>query len=206
MSMFALAPENRWVSIELMKHRAIGHEVDSLGQFFESLTVHDCAALSQAIYDAGALGQRSRKPAVDVLKATQGSAHDRRDLEEDERSDFWDIATGTASFRTTFDPISNRRRDINANARYAFTYGVHPEEFQARCASRELPFPFAEEDAVALFIYASVHQHFRSQASAERFMRVYLGGKGCGIAVLFSVRTSVSMDAFGGISQVRLFL
>ena len=154
----ALAPGFLWASIELMKQMAVGHEVDSLGQFFASLTVYDSLAFSQAIYGSGAaalgnIGSRSHNAA---LPAIQSNAPDRRESEECEHSELWDMVTGTASVSTKFDPVSSRRRDIIANAHYASIYGVHPEEFQARCASRELSFPIAEEDAVAMFIFATV--------------------------------------------------
>jgi hypothetical protein len=196
----ALAQGMLWANIELMKHQAFGHQMDSLGRFFASLTVHDSSALSMAIHLATTVGRSTVHAAPKTLDAP-----DDRDASEGEHSKFWDVETGTSSFRTTFDPMSSRRRDIIANACHASMYGVHPEEFQARCASRELPFPFAEEDAVALIIYRTVGQQFRSEASPERFLRIYVG-KGCGTAKLFSVRTSIATDAFGRISAVRPFL
>jgi hypothetical protein len=197
-------PGMLWASIELTKHMASGHVLDSLGQFFASLTVYDCSALSQAIYGSGytALGCSTVRPVDDGQPAIQDHAPDCRVAED---SEFWDRVTGTASFHSTFDPISSRRRDVIANARHASIYGVHPEEFQARCASRELPFPFAEEDAVALLIYDAVGLQFGNEASCEHFLRLYVGGKGCGTALLVSARTSVAMDAIGRISGVRLF-
>ena len=197
-----LPPGMTWAKIELLKHQGFGHSIDSLGRFFASLTIHDCSAISLAIDGADALG-RGVQHAAKELQAFHGAAPDRRDAAG---SEFWDTETGTASFRTTFDPMSRRRRDIIANARHASMYGLHPEEFQARCASRELPFPFAEEDAVALIIYRAVAQQFRSEASSERFMRLYVGGKGRGTARLFSARTSVAVNAFGRISEVRPLL
>jgi hypothetical protein len=194
----ALAPGMIWAKIELMKHQGFGHSIDSLSQFFASLTVHDCAAISLVINGADELGRCTVQSAA--KKAFQA---DRR---EAEGSEFWGMETGTASFRTTFDPMIRRRRDIIANARHASMYGMHPEEFQARCASRELPSPFAEEDAVALIIFRTVSDHFRSEASPERFMRLYVGGIGNGNAALFSARTSIAVDAFGRISEVRPFL
>ena len=203
MPVVGLAPGMLWASIELMKHMATGHEVDSLGQFFASLTVNDCSALSLAINGAGAaaLGMGMVRPAADVLTAIQGAAPYRRVAEDFK---FWNMATGSASFSTTFDSMSSRRRDIIANALHASVYRVHPEEFQARCASRELPSPFAEADAVALHINKTVGEQFRSEASAVLFLRLYRGGKESGTAVLFSARRWVAMDAFGRISEVRL--
>ncbi len=204
--MSVVSPGVLWANIELMKHQAFGHNMDSLGQFFSSLNIHDCSALSLAMSGADALHQSTLQPAAKVLKSFHGVAPDARDAEGGEQSDFWDMETGTASFRTTFDPVSSRRRDIIANARHAYMYGLHPEEFQARCASRELPFPFAEEDAAALIIYRNISDQFKSKATPERFMRLYVGGKGCGTAGLFAARTSVAVDALGRISEVRPFL
>jgi hypothetical protein len=166
MPVVALAPEMLWASIELMKNMAIGHEVNSLAQFFESLTVRDCSALSLAINSAAALGQSIVQPTTNAPNASQGPVADTRETEEGEPSPYWFMETGTASFRTTFDPMSRRRRAIIANARQASFYGMprHPEEFQARCASRDLPFPITDGDAVALFIYASIGEQFRSEA------------------------------------------
>ncbi len=204
MPVVALAPEMLWASIELMKNMVMGHEVDSLGQFFASLTVHDCSALSLVIDEATALGLEYCRGSVQLVtmvpKGVQGAD------QQSKISEFWDMETGTASISITFDCISSRRRDIIANARHAFMFGVHPEEFQARCASRELALPFAEEDAVALYIYTTIGEQFRREASSEHFLRLFVGGKGCGTAVLFSGRRLVAWDAFGRISEVRLLL
>ena len=192
-----------WASIELMKHQAIGHKMDSLSQFFASLTVHDCSALSVAMHGAEKLGRSTvLQPAANPMTIQDAAVCN---AEGCERSEYWERETGTASFSTTFDPTSSRRRDIIANARHASVYGVHPEEFQARCASRELPFPFAEADAVALTIYGAVCEQLEDQAPPERFLRLYVGGRGRGTAVLVSARTSVVRDAFGRISEVRPF-
>ena len=193
-----------WASIELMKHMAIGHEVDSLGRFFASLTVHDCSAISVAIDSGFASGRGTEQPAAILPQAIQGPAPDHRDAET---SEFWTMETGTASFRITFDPSSSRRRDIIANARHACVYGLHPEEFQARCASRELPFPFAEADAVALYIYTTVREQLGSEAPLpEHFLRLYVGGRSRGTAVLVVGRRWVARDALGRISEVRPLL
>ena len=150
MPVVALVPGMLWASIELMKNMVMGHEVNSLGQFFASLTVHDCSALSLAIDEATALGLEYCRGSVQLVpKGVHGTD------QQSKISEFWNMETGTASIRITFDCISGRRRDITANARHAFMFGVHPEEFQARCASRELALPFAEEDAVALYIYTT---------------------------------------------------
>jgi hypothetical protein len=175
LSAVALAPGMLWASIELMKHQALGHKMDSLSQFFASLTVHDCSALSVAMHGAEKLGRSTvLQPAANSPNTIQDAAV--CNAEGCERSEYWERETGTASFSTTFDPTSSRRRDIIANARHASVYGVHPEEFQARCASRELPFPFAEADAVALTIYGAVCEQLKDQAPPERFLRLYVGG------------------------------
>jgi hypothetical protein len=198
MPVVELAPELLWASIELMRNMALGHDVDSLAQFFASLTFLDCSALSIAIKSAAELGRSTIQPSFITPNAFQGAARD----DEGDHSQFWAMETGTASCRTTFDPVSRCRRAIIANACQASFYGIHPEEFQARCASRELPFPMNDEDAVAVFIYASVGAHFKSKASAI-FLRFYMGGKGCSNAVLLSARRKVELDAFGRICEVR---
>jgi hypothetical protein len=168
--------------------------MDSLSQFFASLTVHDCLALSESMIGAKELGQCNLlQSAAKFPNKILGAAS-----READNSDYWEMETGTASFRTTFDPESGRRRDIIANSRHATLYGVHPEEFQARCANRDLSFPFAEADAVALTIYGTVCEQLKSQAPPERFLRLYVGGA----AVLCSARISVVRDAFGRISEV----
>ena len=48
---------------------------------------------------------------------------------------------------------------------------------QARCASRQLPFPTTEMDSVALMHFAAVRQHFRVAAHPEIFMRTLMGGR-----------------------------
>ena len=68
---------------------------------------------------------------------------------------------GKRAFATAGSPRSRRRRP-----------GA-----QARCAERQLPHPMAEADAVALFVYASVGEHYRGEASAELFVRLLVGGR-----------------------------
>ena len=201
MPMVGLPPEMLWASIELMKNMAVGHRVDSLAQFFASLSVHDCADISFAMKDAAGLGQGSFHVA-NLPHASQFTTLESRSAGEGEHFHFWDMETGTASFRTTFDPLSQHRRAIIANACQASLYMVHPEEFHARCASRDLPLPMNDEDAVVLFIYASVGEQFRAEASAVLFLRLYMGGVDLGTALLFSARRSVALDAFGRISEV----
>jgi hypothetical protein len=84
------------------------------------------------------------------------------------------------------------------------SYETYGSRTRARCASRELPFPFAEEDAVALFIYTTVGEQLRSEVSAEHFLRLYVGGR-CGTALLFFGRRWMARDAFGRIYEVRPF-
>ena len=119
MPVVQLAPEMLWASIELMKNMAIGHEVDSLAHFFASLTSHDSSALAFAINSAAALGRSTAPLAPDILKASQNL----RDADDGEHSQYWSMETGTASFRTAFDPMSRRRQAIIANARQASFYG-----------------------------------------------------------------------------------
>ncbi len=43
---------------------------------------------------------------------------------------------------------------------------------QARCANRQLGFPVADLDAILLFLFATVGEHFRGEATAELYMRL----------------------------------
>ncbi len=197
-----VAPEMQWASIEVM---ATGHEMDSLAQFFASLTVHDCSALSLAINGAAEFGRSAAQRAVNFPSIIYIAPPNIRDSREVDPSQFWNWETRTASFRSIFDPMSRRRHAIIANARQASfygMYGMHPDEFQARCANCKLPFPIADEDAISLFIYALVSEQFKRKTSTvytEIFLR---GGMGCGTVKLISVRRWVMMDAFGRISEV----
>ena len=192
---FELDSNMHWASIELMKNMAMGHDVDSLTQFFASLTVHDRSALSLAINRAVSVGQFITQHAASLPSP-------RADVVEGDNSCYWDMETATASFRTAFDPICNHRRAIIANSRQASIYGMHLEEFQARCASRNLHLPMPDEDLIAVLIYTSVGEQLRRQATAEVFLRLYAGGKGCGTAVLVSARRWVATDALGRITEV----
>ncbi len=187
-----LASNMLWASIELMKNMAMGHDVDSLAKFFATLTVHDCSLLSRAMNSAAALGQSTIQIAANIPSAAV----------EGYRPQNWDTDTVTASFRAAFDPISHHRRAIIANARQASLYGMHPEEFHARCASRNLHIPMPDEDFVALLIYSSVDEQFRREAIGEIFTRIFAGGGGCGTAMLVHVQRCAAMDALGRISEV----
>ena len=130
-----LHPNLLWASIELMKNTAVGHDVDSLTDFFQSLTLYQSSALLTAMNDAVSLVNCIDQPfqptppetshdEVQSFTATGGR----------NCSQYWDMDTVTASLRTTFDPATRRRRAIIANARQAALYGMHPEEFQVRAA------------------------------------------------------------------------
>ena len=223
-----LPSELHWVSVDLMKNMAVGHDVEAITQYFTTMNISDSSALYNAINHAATLGNSLGRPvigkALTPQKRTSSTSMDNSQHDMDtEESRFWDMETGIASFRTTFDPVSRRRRAVIANARQATFYGAHPEEFQvrkyseqatppsrhaptrpsgqlrptspgltvcaplwrgpapaarqARCASRQLPFPFTEMDAVALFHFVAVRQHFQIAAVPELCMRMLTGGR-----------------------------
>jgi hypothetical protein len=137
--MIGLPPELLWASIELMKNTAIGHDVDELAHFFASLNFSDSSAIFNAMNEASNLGSRIDPPVLaddTTLQTSLTNAQNNRDMDTG-ADEYWDMETGTASFRTTFDPETRRRRAIVANARQATLYGIHPEEFQV---SRISPF------------------------------------------------------------------
>jgi hypothetical protein len=190
----------RWASIELMNNMAMGYKMDCLAQFFSSFTVQDCSTISLAL--------NSKKSAASVRSISQLATHipnisrerDRPDKIVDEQ--FRIGGAETAFFRTTFDPTSRCRCDIIVNARHATIYRMHTEEYQARCASRDLPFPLAEEDGVILFIYLFVSKQFGFDLSGGVFLRLYSLAEGSCTSALFSVRRLVVMDALGRVSEV----
>ena len=130
-----LHPNLLWASIELIKNTAVGHDVDSLTDFFQSLTLYQSSVLLTAMNHAVSFVNSIDQPfpptppetsydEVQSFTATGGRNSNQ----------YWDMDTVTASLRTTFDPATRRRRAIIANARQAALYGMHPEEFQARAA------------------------------------------------------------------------
>jgi hypothetical protein len=130
--MIGLPPELLWASIELMKNTAIGHDVDELAHFFASLNFADSSAIFNAMNEASILGSRIDPPLLandTTLQTSLTNAQNNRDMDTG-ADEYWDMETDTASFRTTFDPETRRRRAIVANARQATLYGIHPEEFQ----------------------------------------------------------------------------
>ena len=135
-----LPSELHWVSVDLMKNMAVGHDVEALTWFFTTMNLSDSSALYHAVNHAASLGSSlgtpfsSAKPPTPQLRARSTSQDDYKDDMETDGADsqFWNMETGIASFRTTFDPVSRRRRAIIANARQTSFYGVHPEEFQVR--------------------------------------------------------------------------
>ena len=133
MPMIQLPSELLWASVELMKNMAIGHDVEALTQFFSSMNISDSHALFHAMSSAASFGNSLTPPTS--AKAHTLSTFPLPATETDAEtfvaeSLFWDMETGIASFRTTFDPVSRRRCAIIANSRQAAFYGVHPEEFQ----------------------------------------------------------------------------
>jgi hypothetical protein len=140
MPMIQLHSGLHWFSADLMKNMAVGHDVEALTHFFTTMNLSDASALYHAVNHAASLGSLlapppPAKPQAPNIRA-QTTSHDELQSMQDEtdgaESRFWDMETGIASFRTTFDPASRRRLSVIANARQANFYGVHPEEFQVR--------------------------------------------------------------------------
>jgi hypothetical protein len=135
MQMIQLPSELHCFSVDLMKNMAVGHDVEALTQYFTTMNISDSSALYRALSHAAFSGSllappSPAKPHVPQMRALSTSHDDLEDETDGTESRFWDMETGIASFRTTFDPVSRRRRSVIANARQANFYGVHPEEFQ----------------------------------------------------------------------------
>jgi hypothetical protein len=138
-----LPSDLHWFSADLMKNMAVGHDVDALTYFFTTMNLSDSSALYHAVNHAASLGSSlvppspvkpqapsPAKPQAPQIRARSTSHDEPQDETDGAESRFWDMETGIASFRTTFDPESRRRLSVIANARQANFYGVHPEEFQ----------------------------------------------------------------------------
>ena len=116
-----------------MKIMALGHEIDPLARFFSSLTTYDSSALSLALSAAADIANNTPPTAsVPTAQPIRANTHDAFHAEGGDHAEYWGMETGTASLRTTFDPVSRRRLAIAANARQAAFFGVHLEEFQER--------------------------------------------------------------------------
>ena len=139
MPMIQLPPELLWASIELMKNMAIGHDVAALAHFFASMHISECTELFHAMNRASSLGSRFDPPDLPSQQRDHpGSSSSGMDTDSNDFQ-YWGMETGTASFRTTFDPASRCRRAIITNARQASFYGVHPEEFQVNVPDHQSP-------------------------------------------------------------------
>jgi hypothetical protein len=132
MPFIQLPAELLWAKIELTKNMAIGHDVEALIQFFTSMNISDSSAIFLAMTHVASLGHRyeSSPPATPALPAACQAATQRDCDDDGDEPKYWNMESGVASFRTTFDPASRQRIGIIANPRLAIFYGAHPEEFQ----------------------------------------------------------------------------
>ena len=100
-------------------------------------------------------------------------------IADDSLEAYWNSDLAPASVRIDVDAASHQRRRIVANALTAAFHGMHREEFLARAASFDVPFPYPEPDALAMLLYLSVAGRFRGCAPVDEiFVRIYMARGG----------------------------
>ena len=164
-----------WGFEQLLKFSARGHPVESLAKFLTShFFVHNLKTIADAV-------QCSKNLSASLIFSNSAqpfsSSADLRLLDAD---------SDVGLISINFDSVSGRRRQILANSCMAELLGMHNEEYLARTANRDLPFPYSALDCLCLFLYISVRDSFPSTSPRELYARMQsrVGSKRRGMLVV----------------------
>jgi hypothetical protein len=117
----------------------------------------------------------------------------------DSQEHFWDVNADTAFFSVKIDPSTRQRLAVRANRLQAAFFEMHSEEFLARTANVEHPFPSTEPDALLVVLYRAVQAACFGSSSGPVYSRMRVGGA----AVLARVCSSAARDGAGRVCEVR---
>ena len=162
-----------WGLQQLMKFSARGHPIDNLAKFLMSqYFTKNLVTISEVI-------QSSKKLADAIHTNTELKAVDNNFTASNSHMDgsesMWDINIDVGFVSISFDTVSGKRRRVLANPRMAQLLGMHNEEYLARTANRDLPFPYTALDSLLIFLYTSVRDSFPSSTPRELYARMHSG-------------------------------
>ena len=138
-------------------------------------------------------------PAIDSLKELSlGSNISRRSVSSDSRERYWDVNTETAFFSVKMDVNTRQRLAVRVNRRQAAFFEMHGEEFLARTANMEHPFPSPDLDTLLLVLYRAVQTACFGTAGGVIYFRMRIGR-----GLLARLCISAVRDGDGRVCEVR---
>ena len=132
------------------------------------------------------------------LRASLAGCTVSSSLDFESHEQFWDVNTDTAFFSVKLDPNTRQRLAIRTNRQLAAFFGSHSEEFLARTANIEYPFPSTDLDALLLVLYRAVQTACRGGTTGAAYYRMRIGR-----GALARVCTSFVRDGAGRVCEVR---
>ena len=171
-----------WAQEQLVSFLCVGSKVEHLARSFESLSMLDDIA-----------------PALDSLKnLSLGSTISRCSVSLDNKERYWDVNTETAFFSVKMDVNTRQRLAVRVNRRQAAFFEMHGEEFLARTANMEHPFPSPDLDTLLLVLYRAVQTACFGTANGVIYFRMRIGR-----GLLARLCISAVRDGDGRVCEVR---
>ena len=171
-----------WAQEQLVSFLCVGSKVEHLARSFESLSMLDDIT-----------------PVLDSLKnLSLGSTISRSSGSSDSREPFWDVNTETAFFSVKMDVNTRQRLAVRVNRRQAAFFEMHGEEFLARTANMEHPFPSPDLDTLLLVLYRAVQTACFGTAGGVIYFRMRIGR-----GLLARLCISAVRDGDGRVCEVR---
>ena len=127
------------------------------------------------------------------------------------RERIWSMQTDAGFSAVSFDPDTGRRRAILVSPVLAAALGMHPEEYLARAAARDLPLPSPDVDSLLHLLCTVVERFFAAGGSSggggggtEHYVRMAVGPAAARRGALVCVRSVAVKDGAGRVCEVRI--
>jgi hypothetical protein len=179
----------------IRRYWTVGYQAQPIISLFHSLPRRLRAAITEAI-DAV---QRSTEHTVIEAPGANNQPDSTAAAEE------WNADAVHGFVCTNFDPTSQARVRVTANARAAELLGMHREELLARYTRRDVPLALPPLDALRAFIHGLLRTR---DADATRYYRIVPPPPGDGRAApppaLVCATSARILDPFGRVVQATL--
>ena len=147
----AIKPKHLWACKTIYKIWAAGYQVDGLVKILDSLSPRLAFASARALE----ILQRKSNQRVNRLAAisnedpnSNSDSLERRFLD----AEMWESQKEYGFWQFILDPVTQERRCVFINSRFAEQCGFHKEEMLARLANYEAEVPRPEMDTLRFFL------------------------------------------------------
>ena len=198
---------HRWAYTPARRFWSFGYQTKPLARIFDSVpprlsTAIECAmGAMQAMYSVATLDTTNAITAGNgaIRSAPESTAVSLSGIAESEDA-MWEAQADIGFVRVLFDPHTQHRQHVAANAALAKVAGMHREELLARFAAHEVPLPWTDLDFLRFFVLL-LRRGLRAE-SLTVCGRMVFGSGPAARAVLIRHDMITSFDSAGRTTQV----